>query len=73
MSWSSSGVIGGSYLTASYFRPRPNRAALRRPEELVPIRIEIEHENHRLREAFVWNLNGICLVFFDFDSSGHNS
>ncbi|KAF8336441.1 uncharacterized protein EI90DRAFT_3119709 [Cantharellus anzutake] len=37
--------------------PRPSRAASRRPEELVPIRIEIEHENHRLRDTFVWNLN----------------
>lgn len=39
-------------------RPRPSRAALRKPEELVPIRIDIEQEGHRLRETFVWNING---------------
>lgn len=37
---------------------RPSRAALRKPEELVPIRIDIEQEGHRLRETFVWNING---------------
>ncbi|KAF9516045.1 hypothetical protein BS47DRAFT_1341372 [Hydnum rufescens UP504] len=37
--------------------PRPSRAAARKPEELIPIRIEIEHEHQRLRETFVWNLN----------------
>lgn len=27
-------------------------------EVLVPIRLEFEVEHHRMREAFVWNLNG---------------
>lgn len=39
-------------------RLRPSRAALRKPEELVPIRVDIEQEGHRLRETFVWNING---------------
>jgi hypothetical protein len=29
-----------------------------REEILVPIRLEFEVEHHRMREAFVWNLNG---------------
>jgi hypothetical protein len=30
----------------------------KREEVLVPIRLEFEIEHHRMREAFVWNLNG---------------
>jgi SNF5/SMARCB1/INI1 like protein len=30
----------------------------KREEILVPIRLEFEVEHHRMREAFVWNLNG---------------
>jgi SNF5 / SMARCB1 / INI1 len=30
----------------------------KREEVLVPIRLEFEVEHHRMREAFVWNLNG---------------
>jgi hypothetical protein len=32
----------------------------KREEVLVPIRLEFEVEHHRMREAFVWNLNGRC-------------
>lgn len=31
---------------------------VRREEILVPIRLEFDVEHHRMREAFVWNLNG---------------
>ena len=30
----------------------------KREEVLVPIRLEFEVEHHRMREAFIWNLNG---------------
>jgi SWI/SNF-related matrix-associated actin-dependent regulator of chromatin subfamily B protein 1 len=30
----------------------------KREEILVPIRLEFDVEHHRMREAFVWNLNG---------------
>jgi SWI/SNF-related matrix-associated actin-dependent regulator of chromatin subfamily B protein 1 len=29
-----------------------------RPEQLVPIRLEFEVEHHKMRDTFVWNLNG---------------
>ncbi|GJJ13190.1 hypothetical protein Clacol_007441 [Clathrus columnatus] len=29
----------------------------RKPSTLIPIRVEIETETHRIRDAFVWNLN----------------
>jgi SWI/SNF-related matrix-associated actin-dependent regulator of chromatin subfamily B protein 1 len=29
-----------------------------RPEQLVPIRLEFDVEHHRMRDSFVWNLNG---------------
>jgi len=29
-----------------------------RPEQLVPIRLEFDVEHHKMREVFVWNLNG---------------
>jgi SWI/SNF-related matrix-associated actin-dependent regulator of chromatin subfamily B protein 1 len=29
-----------------------------RPEQLVPIRLEFDVEHHKMRETFVWNLNG---------------
>jgi hypothetical protein len=32
-------------------------------EILVPIRLEFEVEHHRMREAFVWNLNGRYFAF----------
>lgn len=40
---------------------RASKAHAMRPEELVPIRIDIEQESHRLRETFVWNMNGVAL------------
>lgn len=29
-----------------------------RPEQLVPIRLEFDVEHHKMRDSFVWNLNG---------------
>jgi len=29
-----------------------------RPEQLVPIRLEFDVEHHKMRDTFVWNLNG---------------
>lgn len=29
-----------------------------RPEQLVPLRIEFDVEHHKMRDTFVWNLNG---------------
>lgn len=42
----------------------------KREEILVPIRLEFEVEHHRMREAFVWNLNGrhSALAFNLFES-----
>ncbi|KAG9313819.1 hypothetical protein JVU11DRAFT_6182 [Chiua virens] len=42
-----------------YDRPGklPNELA-NRPEQLVPIRLEFDVEHHKMRETFVWNLNG---------------
>jgi hypothetical protein len=34
----------------------------KREEVLVPIRLEFDVEHHRMREAFVWNLNGRCFA-----------
>ena len=28
------------------------------PEELVPIRLEFDVDHHKMRDTFVWNLNG---------------
>ena len=39
-------------------------------EQLVPIRIEVEYENYRIRDAFVWNLNGASPLFYGFLRSG---
>ncbi|KAI9654582.1 MAG: SWI/SNF chromatin-remodeling complex subunit [Alyxoria varia] len=30
-------------------------------EELVPVRIDIEHEKHRLRDTFIWNIHDQCV------------
>ena len=40
-------------------RPRriPDEDA-QRPEQLVPIRLEFDVEHHKMRDTFVWNLNG---------------
>ena len=29
-----------------------------KPELLVPIRLELDVEHHKLRDTFVWNMNG---------------
>jgi SNF5 / SMARCB1 / INI1 len=29
-----------------------------RPEQLVPLRVEFDVEHHKMRDTFVWNLNG---------------
>lgn len=41
------------------FSPRrvPDEEA-NRPEQLVPIRLEFDVEHHKMRDTFVWNLNG---------------
>lgn len=33
-------------------------ADVNRPEQLVPIRLEFDVEHHKMRDTFVWNLNG---------------
>ena len=46
-------------------RSRPRKIPLEdanRPELLVPIRLELDIEHHKLRDTFVWNLNGKFLV-----------
>ena len=35
-----------------------------KPETLVPIRIEFDVEHHKMRDTFVWNLNGGSLFFW---------
>ena len=45
------------------FRYRPRRISdedAQRPEQLVPIRLEFDVEHHKMRDTFVWNLNGEC-------------
>lgn len=32
-----------------------------RPEQLVPIRLELDIDHNKMRDTFVWNLNGMCL------------
>lgn len=32
-----------------------------RPEQLVPIRLEFDVEHHKMRDTFVWNLNGAAI------------
>lgn len=40
-------------------RPRKLEAEeAERPEQLVPIRLEFDVEHHKMRDTFVWNLNG---------------
>jgi SWI/SNF-related matrix-associated actin-dependent regulator of chromatin subfamily B protein 1 len=44
-----------------YFRSRPRKLDpedANRPEQLVPIRLEFDVEHHKMRDSFVWNLNG---------------
>ena len=53
-------------LTGLGVRPRriPDEDA-QRPEQLVPIRLEFDVEHHKMRDTFVWNLNG-KRVRYDF-------
>jgi SWI/SNF-related matrix-associated actin-dependent regulator of chromatin subfamily B protein 1 len=42
-------------------RGRPRRLEAEeanRSEQLVPIRLEFDVEHHKMRDTFVWNLNG---------------
>lgn len=40
-------------------RPRTvNPEEASRPEQLVPIRLEFDVEHHKMRDTFLWNLNG---------------
>jgi SWI/SNF-related matrix-associated actin-dependent regulator of chromatin subfamily B member 1 len=52
---------------------RPRRLSAEdadRPEQLVPIRLEFDVEHHKMRDTFVWNLNGSsfgsAVFFFSF-------
>lgn len=38
-----------------------------KPSYLVPIRIEFETEKHRIRDCFMWNVNGKSTKFLRFD------
>lgn len=41
------------------FRPRKlGEEEADKPEVLVPIRLEFEVEHHKMRDSFIWNLNG---------------
>lgn len=37
-------------------------AAAKKPEMLVPIRVEVDTDTHRIRDCFTWNLNGARIV-----------
>lgn len=55
---------------------RPGKVDLedaKREEVLVPIRLEFDVEHHRMREAFVWNLNGgyFCRSIYNACANGH--
>lgn len=34
------------------------------PEVLVPIRLDMEIDGQKLRDAFTWNMNGMILAYF---------
>jgi SNF5 / SMARCB1 / INI1 len=34
-----------------------------KPEQLVPIRLEFDVEHHKMRDTFVWNLNGMSTTW----------
>lgn len=40
-----------------------------RPEQLVPLRIEFDVEHHKMRDTFIWNLNGRALIPLFFKDS----
>jgi len=53
------------FLTEVYYRPRKlNAEDVNRSEQLVPIRLEFDVEHHKMRDTFVWNLNGTFLSLF---------
>ena len=37
-----------------------------RPEQLVPIRLEFDVDHHKMRDTFVWNLNGGVFGPFEY-------
>lgn len=42
-----------------------------KPEQLVPIRLEFDVEHHKMRDTFIWNLNGEFSPFFSFSCITH--
>ena len=47
------------------YRPRVlDLEDVNRPEQLVPLRIEFDVEHHKMRDTFIWNLNGKLLPLF---------
>ena len=47
------------------YRPRVlDLEDVNRPEQLVPLRIEFDVEHHKMRDTFIWNLNGKALTAF---------
>ena len=45
------------------YRPRVlDLEDVNRPEQLVPLRIEFDVEHHKMRDTFIWNLNGKALT-----------
>ena len=47
------------------YRPRAlDLEDVNRPEQLVPLRIEFDVEHHKMRDTFIWNLNGKLLPLF---------
>ncbi|KAG8730074.1 SWI/SNF chromatin-remodeling complex subunit [Ceratobasidium sp. 428] len=48
-------VLGGKYLGVTKLVKLAS--TITQTEMLVPIRIEIDHDHYRLRDAFTWNLN----------------
>jgi hypothetical protein len=38
---------------------RLSREDADRPEQLVPIRLEFDVEHQKMRDTFVWNINGV--------------
>lgn len=59
MSWVLCVVVGIFVDVCSCARPRkiPVDDA-NRPELLVPVRLELDIEHHKMRDTFIWNLNG---------------
>lgn len=46
------------------YRPSKMRAEdAEKPEQLVPIRLEFDVDQNKMRDTFVWNLSGMLLFF----------